>query len=147
MLVFLHPRVSFRVSGFPVASPVLLSRRENKSGAIGLSIDIFISYHNRYFNIVIFNIRVSIRVRGLHLVSAFVVLCSCCGFYGVWLLWLLVSSPFGVVLVRWLLQFLGCCVCGINTFSTSVLTCPFPSSKSISGHYFQVQKTVFPIYF
>jgi hypothetical protein len=52
-----------------VATPVLLSRRENRSGAIGLSIDIFISYHNRYFNIVIFNIRVSIRVRGLHLVS------------------------------------------------------------------------------
>ena len=51
-----------------VATPVLLSRRENRSGAIGLSIDIFISYHNRYFNIVIFNIRVSIRVRGLHLV-------------------------------------------------------------------------------
>ena len=40
----------------------------NRSGAIGLSIDICISYHNRYFNIVIFNIRVSIRVRGLHLV-------------------------------------------------------------------------------
>ena len=51
-----------------VATPVLLSRRENRSGAIGLSIDIFISYHNRYFNIVVFNIRVSIRVRGLHLV-------------------------------------------------------------------------------
>ena len=62
-----------------VATPVLLSRRENRSGAmtlfhcftIGLSIDIFISYHNRYFNIGIFNIRVSIRVRGLHLVSFF----------------------------------------------------------------------------
>ena len=70
--------------------------------------------------------------------------CSCCGFYGVWLLWLLwlfwllVSSPFGVVLVRWLLRFLGCCVCGINTFSTSVLTCPFPSSKK---QYF---RTLFP---
>ena len=51
-----------------VATQVLLSRRENRSGAIGLSIDICISYHNRYFNIVIFNIRVSIRVRGLHLV-------------------------------------------------------------------------------
>ena len=38
--------------------------------------------------------------------------------------------------------------CGINTFSTSVLTCPFPSSEnSISGHYFQVLKTVFPSYF
>ena len=38
--------------------------------------------------------------------------------------------------------------CRINTFSTSVLTCPFPSSKnSISGHYFQVLKTVFPSYF
>jgi hypothetical protein len=55
---------------------VLLSRRENRFGAmtlfhcstIGLSINIFISYHNRYFNIVIFNIRVSIRVRGLNLV-------------------------------------------------------------------------------
>ena len=54
-----------------VATPVLLSRRENRSGAIGLSIDIFISYHNQYFNIVIFNIRVSIRVRGLHLVHVF----------------------------------------------------------------------------
>jgi hypothetical protein len=56
---------------------VLLSRRENRFGAmtlfhcstIGLSINIFISYHNRYFNIVIFNIRVSIRVRGLNLVG------------------------------------------------------------------------------
>ena len=37
--------------------------------------------------------------------------------------------------------------CGVNTFSTSVLTCPFPSSEnSISGHYFQVLKTVFPSY-
>ena len=60
-----------------VATPVLLSRRENRFGAmtlfhcstIGLSINIFISYHNRYFNIVIFNIRVSIRVRGLNLVG------------------------------------------------------------------------------
>ena len=59
-----------------VATPVLLSRRENRFGAmvlfhcstIGLNIDIFISYHNRYFITVIFNIRVSIRVRGLHLV-------------------------------------------------------------------------------
>ena len=55
-----------------VATPVLLSRRENRSGAIGLSIDIFISHHNRYFNIVIFNIRVSIRVRGLHLVFLYI---------------------------------------------------------------------------
>ena len=67
--------------------------------------------------------------------------CSCCGFYGVWLLWLLVSSPFGVVLVRWLLRFLGFCVFpplslyAWHMFSTSVLTCPFPSSdNSISGH-------------
>ena len=60
-----------------VATPVLLSWRENRSRAmtlfhcstIGLSINIFISSHNRYFNIVIFNIRVSIRVRGLHLVQ------------------------------------------------------------------------------
>ena len=38
--------------------------------------------------------------------------------------------------------------CGINTFSTSALTCPFPSSKnSISGHYFHVLKTLFPSYF
>ena len=59
-----------------VATPVLLSRRENRIGAmtlfhcstIGLSINIFTSCHNRYFNIVIFHIRVSIRVRGLHLV-------------------------------------------------------------------------------
>ena len=51
-----------------VVTPVLLSRRENSSGAIGLSIDICISYHYRYFNIVILDIRVSIRVRGLHLV-------------------------------------------------------------------------------
>ena len=67
-----------------VATPVLLSRRENRFGAmtlfhcstIGLSINIFISYHNRYFNIVIFNIRVSIRVRGLNLVQMLCCVCS-----------------------------------------------------------------------
>ena len=60
-----------------VATPVMLSRRENRIGAmtlfhcstIGVSINIFIFCHHRYFNIVIFHIRVSIRVRGLHLVS------------------------------------------------------------------------------
>ena len=41
--------------------------------------------------------------------SDFVVFVAVVVFYGVWLLWLLVSSPFGVVLVRWLLRFLGFC--------------------------------------
>ena len=73
-----------------VATPVLLSRRENRIGAmtlfhcstIGLSINIFTSCHNRYFNIVIFHIRVSIRVRGLHLVFL-----ANCHWHPLWRTW------------------------------------------------------------
>ena len=75
--------------------------------------------------------------------------CSCCGFYGVCALVALgFSSPFGVVLVRWLFAvswflcffplwvYMHVFAKGINTWvSTSVLTCPFPCSEnSISGH-------------